>query len=267
MATISAKMVKELRDKTGAGMMDCKKALVAAEGDMEAALENLRKAGIAKAAKKASRTAKEGLIIIQLGDGAASAVEALCETDFVAKNDKFADFGRRVAASALALDIDGDVSEPINAEFKDELTEMVARIGENQQLRRVVRWANPNATYGSYLHMGGKIGVMVEVEGEADANLLTDICMHIAAFNPQYISQEDIPAEIIDKEKEIARAQMAGKPAEIIEKIITGKINKWYSEVCLMKQPWLRDDKSCLAKIARGITVKRFIRWAVGEEI
>ena len=267
MATISAKMVKDLRDKTGAGMMDCKKALVQADGDMDAALENLRKAGIAKAAKKASRTAKEGLIIIHLGDGAASAVEALCETDFVAKNEKFIDFGNRVAAAALALDADGDVSETINAEYKDELTEMVARIGENQQLRRAVRWANPNAQYGSYLHMGGKIGVMVEVEGEADEALLTDICMHIAAFNPQYISPDEIADEVLEKEKEIARAQMAGKPAEIIEKIIMGKINKWYSEVCLMKQPWLRDDKSCLAKIAKGITVKRFIRWAVGEDI
>lgn len=267
MATISAKMVKDLRDKTGAGMMDCKKALVDADGDMDAALENLRKAGIAKAAKKASRTAKEGLIIIKIGDGAASAVEALCETDFVAKNEKFLDFGNRVAETALAMDTDGDVSEAVNAQFKDELTEMVARIGENQQLRRAIRWANPDARYGSYLHMGGKIGVLVEVEGEADETLLTDICMHIAAFNPQFITEDQIAPETLEKEKEIARAQMAGKPPEIIEKIILGKINKWYSEVCLMKQPWLRDDKSCLAKIAKGITVKRFIRWAVGEDL
>jgi elongation factor Ts len=258
-------MVKELRDKTGAGMMDCKKALSEAAGDMEAALEHLRKAGIAKAAKKASRSAKEGLIFINIADGAASAVEALCETDFVAKNEKFVAFANRVAAEAVGMDVDGDVSEALNAQFKDELTEMVAKIGENQQLRRAIRWQG--AKYGSYLHMGGKIGVLVEVEGDADETLMNDICMHIAAFSPRFVDQDEITPEVIEKEKEIAAAQVEGKPANIIDKIVMGKINKWYSEVCLMKQPWLRDDKSCLAKIAPNLKVKRFIRWAVGEEL
>lgn len=265
MATITAAMVKELRDKTGAGMMDCKKALSDADGDMTGALEFLRKAGIAKAAKKAARSATQGLVVIEIGDGAATAVEVLCETDFVAKNERFVDFAGRVAASGLAMDTDGSVSDELNMKFKDELTEMVAKIGENQQIRRAVRWQG--ADYCSYLHMGGKIGVLLEYEGDAEQSLTKDVCMHIAAFSPRYVTPEEIPADVIEKEKEIAAAQVAGKPANIIDKIVMGKINKWYSEVCLMNQPWLRDDKSCLAKVAPNLKVRRFLRWAVGEEL
>lgn len=265
MATITAGMVKDLRDKTGAGMMDCKKALVEADGDMENALDFLRKSGIAKAAKKASRSATEGLIAIDIRDGAAAAVEALCETDFVAKNEKFVDFAGRVAASAVGMAADGDVSEAVNALYANELTEMVARIGENQQIRRAVRWHG--AQYGSYLHGGGKIGVLVEFEGKADADLVSDICMHIAAFSPRFVDKGDVSEAEIAKEREIAAAQVVGKPENIIDKIVAGKISKWYSDVCLMHQPWLRDDKSSLAKVAPNLKVKRFIRWAVGEEL
>jgi elongation factor Ts len=134
------------------------------------------------------------------------------------------------------------------------------------QLRRAAKWKT-SAKVGSYLHMGGRIGVMVEVDGEIADDIMADLCMHIAAFNPQYIDVDDIPAEAIEKEKEIAKAQMAGKPENIIENILVGKINKWYSEVCVTKQPWLKDDKSCFAKVAPKAQIKRFIRWQVGEEL
>ena len=134
------------------------------------------------------------------------------------------------------------------------------------QLRRATRWES-NGTCGSYLHMGGRIGVMVDVEGDASEETLNDICMHIAAFKPDYVSPEDIPAEVITKEKEIAEGQVAGKPPEIMEKIVTGKINKWYNEVCLNKQPWIRDDKMSVEKANSGLTIKRFLRWEIGEEI
>lgn len=267
MANIDAKMVKELRDKTGAGMMDCKKALVAADGDSEKAMEQLRKAGIAKAEKKASRSAKEGAVFVSISDDKAAAVEVLCETDFVARNEKFQNYSNELAAR-IASDFseDGDVSEKVAEMEKDTVTEMVARIGENMQVRRAVRW-DLTGKAGSYLHGNGRIGVVAEVEGECSDELLTDICMHIAAFAPAYITPDEIPAETIAKEKEIAAAQVQGKPENIIEKIVVGKINKWYTEVCLMKMPWIRDDKTCLEKVAPGLKVKRFIRWQVGEEL
>ena len=266
MANISAKMVKELREKTDAGMMDCKKALVEADGDMEKAIDILRKSGIAKAAKKSGRTVKDGKIIAAHDGNVGVMIEALCETDFVAKNEKFTDYINSVAANALKMDSEGDIAELINETEKDNLTEMIARIGENMQLRRAVRWVS-EGTCASYLHMGGRIGVMIDVEGSDDKETLSDICMHIAAFKPQFILPEDIPAEVIEKEKEIAAAQMEGKPAEIIDKIVSGKINKWYKEVCLMHQPWVRDDKQSVADANPGVKIKRFIRWEIGEEI
>jgi elongation factor Ts len=143
---------------------------------------------------------------------------------------------------------------------------MIAKIGENMQLRRAVRWVSEGKC-ASYLHMGGRIGVMVDVEGDVDDEALSSLCMHIAAFKPDYISPEDIPAEVIEKEKEIAAGQVAGKPADIIDKIVMGKINKWYNEVCLMKQPWIRDDKQSVEKANPGMKVKQFIRWEIGEEL
>ncbi len=265
MADITASMVKDLRDKTGAGMMDCKKALAEANGDMEAAIDCLRKAGIAKAAKKASRSATEGLVVIAIDKQSAAAVEALCETDFVAKNEKFVDFANRVVASAIAQPTDGDVAAAVNAEYNAELTEMVARIGENQQIRRAVRWQG--GKFASYLHMGGRIGVLVNYEGEAAPDQISDMCMHIAAFSPRFVTAADVPAELIEREKEIAAGQVVGKPANMVEKIVAGKIAKWYTEVCLVKQPWIRDDKTCLEKVAPKLMVKRFLRWAVGEEL
>jgi len=266
MANISAKIVKELREKTDAGMMDCKKALVEADGDMEKAIDILRKSGIAKAAKKSGRTVKDGKIVSAHKNNVGVMIEALCETDFVAKNEKFTEYIASVAEKSLDVDSEGDIVESVNESEKANLTDMIAKIGENMQLRRAVRWES-TGTCASYLHMGGRIGVMIDVEGADDQAALSDICMHIAAFKPQYIVPDDIPKDEIDKEKEIAAAQMAGKPAEIIEKIVLGKINKWFKEVCLMQQPWVRDDKMSVGKANPGITIKRFIRWEIGEEL
>ena len=264
MAQISAQLVKELREKTGAGMMDCKKALAEANGVISDAIDVLRKSGIAKAEKKAGRTAKEGTIASVVCDKCGVLAEILCETDFVAKNDKFISYTKELVDKVCALDAEGDVSEAINEVEKDNIISMIATIGENMQIRRAIRWTGKCA---SYLHMGGRIGVMIEVEGDADESALADICMHIAAFNPTYVRPEEIPAEVIEKEKEIHSAQLAGKPAAMVEKILVGKIEKWYKEVCLNKQPWVRDDKLSTEKANPNVKVNRFARWQVGEEI
>lgn len=267
MAQVTAQMVKALRDKTDAGMMACKKALVEADGNMDQAVDVLRKAGITKAAKKVGRSAKEGRVLVSTTDGVAASVELLCETDFVAKTSDFQEFGAALVERVVTnYDGDGDVSETVAAGENDALVQLIGKIGENMQIRRAARWQS-GGSFGSYLHMGGKIGVLVDVEGEENEAFLRDICMHIAAFNPKFVSQHDVPGDVIDKEKEIAAAQVEGKPANIIDKIVIGKINKWYSEVCLSKQAWIRDDKSCLAKVAPDLQVKRFLRWQVGEEL
>ncbi|MBR2373105.1 MAG: elongation factor Ts [Lentisphaeria bacterium] len=270
---ITAKMVADLREKTGAGMMDCKKALVAANGDMEAAVENLRKSGIAKAEKKSGRSTNQGKVWTGICDGckAGAMVEVLCETDFAAKTDRFGQLVTDVATAALKAGGDGCVAEAVNESAKEILTNAIATIGENMQIRRAVRYqGGDNSTFAGYHHMDGRVSVLVEFEGEVSDELKKDICMHIAAFSPRYISSEDIPAEVIAKEKEIAAAadpKLAGKPAEMLEKILAGKINRFYSEVCLMNQPWVRDDKTSLAKVQPGLKIKRFTRWMVGEEL
>jgi elongation factor Ts len=265
MTQISAKLVKELREKTGAGMMDCKKALKVANGVISDAIDELRKSGIAKAEKKAGRAAKEGMIASKVTDEAGVIAEFLCETDFVAKNERFVAYTKEMVEKIDELGGDGDLSEKINELEKDSIISMIATIGENMQLRRTVRWAGKCA---SYMHGGGRIGVMIEIEGDyADKTALADICMHIAAFNPQYISPDEISATVIEKEKEIHTAQLAGKPAAMIEKILIGKLAKWYKEVCLNKQPWVRDDKVSTEKANPNIKVKRFVRWQVGEEL
>lgn len=264
--TITAEMVKELRDKTGAGMMDCKKALTDAGGDMEKAIDNLRKSGIAKAEKKAGRTTKEGKIVACIKGGKGALVEALCETDFVASNEKFKNFIAALAERVLAVDGNGCVSEKVQELEKDNLVAMVATIGENMQLRRSAKWETAGKL-AAYLHMGGRIGVMIDVEGETDDATLNDICMHIAAFRPSYICSCCIPEEVLRREQEIAAAQVVGKPENIVAKIVEGKINKWYSDVCLVNQPWIKDDKTSLAKLKPNLKVKRFVRWEVGEEL
>ncbi|HBC85849.1 MAG TPA: elongation factor Ts [Lentisphaeria bacterium] len=267
MAEISALQVKELREKTGAGMMDCRKALVDTNGNMENAVDILRKSGAAKAEKKASRTVKEGIISSCISGNKGTLVEVLCETDFVAKNEKFREFVKGIASNTANIPGDGDVIAKVVEKEKEALTQNIAVTGENMQIRRAVKWES-KGTCAMYLHMGGKIGVMIDVEGNiSNTAALNDICMHIAAFKPQYLNPESIPADIITKEKEIAAAQLGDKPAAMLEKILLGKINKWYTEVCLTKQPWLRDDKQSVEKANPGVVIKRFLRWEVGEEI
>ena len=266
MANISALMVKQLRDKTDAGMMDCKKALTEANGDMDKAVDVLRKSGIAKAEKKSGRKVKEGKIVSYIDNNIGVLLEVLCETDFVANNEKFKNYANDVAKKAAALSEDGDISAQIAEQEQTNLTALIATIGENMQLRRVVRWSS-NGKCASYLHMGGRIGVLVDIEGEFTDEVPADLCMHIAAFKPRYVAPENIPAEIVAKEKEIAAGQVEGKPAEIIEKIVMGKINKWYKEVCLTQQAWIRDDKTSVAKANPGMVIKRFLRWEIGEEL
>jgi elongation factor Ts len=264
MAQISAQLVRELREKTGAGMMDCKKALVEANGDISAAVDVLRKSGIAKAEKKSGRSAKEGLISSIVSDNNGTLVEVLSETDFVAKNDKFQAYVADVTKKVSEFTNLNDVSAEINNLEKENLISLIATIGENIQIRRAAHWAGKCA---SYLHMGGKIGVMVEYKGDATKEALNDICMHITAFSPQYVRPEEISSEVTNKEKEIHSAQLAGKPAEMIEKILIGKLGKWHKEVCLNKQPWVRDDKLSVEKANPTISIKRFARWQVGEEL
>jgi len=234
---------------------------------MEKAIEYLRKTGAAKAEKKSGRAVKEGLIAAHIDSKLGALVEVLCETDFVAKNEKFRDFMRELAKMAAESQKDGDITDDIKIKANEKLTQMIAVIGENMQISRAIRWQSKNGLCAAYLHMGGKIAVMIEAEGVTEANILNDVCMHIAAFTPKYIAPENVPADVIAKEKEIAASQLGNKPPQILEKILEGKISKWYSEVCLMKQPWIRDDKISTEKAVPGLTVKRFIRWQVGESL
>ena len=269
MAAITAKMVSDLREKTGAGMMDCKRALTAADGDMELAIENLRKSGIAKAEKKSGRSTNQGKVWTKVSAESGVIIEMLCETDFAAKTPKFGALVDTLLAGADAM-AEGDITAALNEQEAAVITSHIATIGENMQLRRALKWQGGNSTFASYHHMDGRVSVMVEVEGETDAAFLNDLCLHIAAFNPRYISREDVPAEVIAKEKEIAAAadpKLANKPAEMLEKILGGKINRFYGENCLVEQPWVKDDKTTMAKLKPNAKVKRFVRWAVGEEL
>ena len=267
MATISAKMVKELRDKTGAGMMDCKKALVAVDGDLEAVIDELRKTGIAKAAKKAGRSTKEGATVIVVKDNVAVMVEALCETDFVANSGKFKDSVAEIAEKAFSYDADGDISDQIISDLSDDVKELVARLGENIQIRRVIRWVTTGGQFAVYSHGGGSIGCLAEVTGDFPVDELKFLGMHISASSPLYVQSTDVPAEFIEREKAIAAEQNAGKPANILEKILMGVIKKRTGEICLVDQPWIKDDKSTFTKTFPKAVVARFARFEVGEEI
>ena len=274
---ITASLVKELRERTGAGMMECKKALTETNGDIDAAIELMRKSGQAKAAKKAGRIAAEGLVVISpTDDGSRAAlVEVNCETDFVAKDDNFVSFADAVAARALASDVDTVedlVQQPLHA-GEDTTIEtareaLVAKIGENMTVRRFVRM-DASGTLGMYRH-GTRIGVLVDVVG-GDADLAKDIAMHIAASNPICVSYEDVPAGKLEQEREIFRAQAAesGKPADIVDKIVEGRVRKFYEEVTLVGQPFVKDPDTSVGKLLEkaGARVAAFHRFEVGEGI
>ncbi len=273
---ITASMVKELRERTGAGMMECKKALVETNGDLEAAVEHLRKSGQAKADKKAGRTAAEGRIVIRQDDSGRTAVllEVNCETDFVAKDENFTAFAEAVADRILKdrpADVDALLALPIDDSGKsieEARKELVAKIGENISVRRfaVVEADGP---LGLYLH-GQRIGVAVALEG-GDEALARDLAMHVAASRPLCISADELPAEVLEKEREIftAQARESGKPAEIVEKMVEGKLKKFIKEVTLLGQPFVKDPDQTVEQLLKGAGAKvmRMVRLEVGEGI
>jgi elongation factor Ts len=274
--SITAAMVKELRERTGSGMMECKKALTEANGDMELAIENMRKSGLAKADKKSGRTAAEGVIGIKVSDDAKIAVmvDVNCETDFVAKGEDFVNFVNNVTAALLTSDVGTDEQlqsmKLADGSMVDEVRRsLIAKLGENITIRRFVKYHTEQGGTASYLH-GSKIGVIVEL-AKADSELGKDIAMHIAASKPECVSEDQVPAELIEKEKEIFSAQAAesGKPAEIIEKMIGGRISKFLAEITLLGQPFVKDDKTTVGKLvaSKGNSVIRFARFEVGEGI
>ena len=274
MTEITASLVKELRERSGAGMMECKKALSEHGGDIEVAMEALRKSGLAKADKKAGRVAAEGRIVLAQDGGKAVLVEINSETDFVAKDENFLSFANSVAQSALASgsqDAEALKAAPLGGETVEAArAALIAKVGENVQVRRLVRVDSANTVAG-YVH-GGRIGVLVEVKG-GDAELAKGIAMHVAAMNPPYIAAGDVPADFIAKEKEIELAKMSdkdkAKPAEILEKIMSGKVAKIVNEVTLTGQPYALDTDKTVGQVlqAAKAEVVSMHRIAVGEGI
>ena len=264
MAEITAATVKALREKTGQGMMECKKALQETSGDMEAASDLLRKKGLVTAEKRAERETSEGLVGIQVADDASAGtmVEVHCETDFCARNDVF----QAMVADVLSM---ADQAEPGCVEATDAINESVqaalAKIGENMSYARGIKIAAPRV--GTYLHHNRKVGVIVGVDGEASDETLADLCMHIAFADPVGITVDDIPEDVVEKEKKFATQQAidSGKPPEIAEKIVSGKMRKFLSERALLEQPFVRDDKKKVKDILGGAAVTAFARFAVGE--
>ena len=271
---VTASMVKELRERTGAGMMECKKALVETDGDMDAAIEHLRKSGLAQADKKASRIAADGRIGLATSADMSKAVmvEVNCETDFVAKDGNFQAFTDAVAANALVAASDDMesllASESNGASLESARQALVTKIGENIQVRRLARMSGAE-TIGAYIH-GGHIGVLVGLQG-GDEELARDIAMHIAALNPQFIDVDDVPADVLEKEKQflIAQAADSGKPADIIEKMVEGRMRKHLASITLLGQDFVKDPDMTVAKLLKqnGASVKDFVRLVVGEGI
>ena len=265
MAEITASLVKELRERTGAGMMECKKALVEANGDIELAIDNMRKSGQAKAAKKAGRVAAEGVIIARVQNGFGVVVELNCETDFVAKDAGFLGLANEVADYAVAHK--GTSIEQLQAEFEEKRAALVAKIGENMTIRRVAYIEGD--VVGSYLH-GAKIGVLVAGKG-ADDELLKHIAMHIAASRPDYVNPNDVPADVVEHERNIQVdiAMQSGKPREIAEKMVEGRMKKFTGEVSLTGQPFVMVPSKSVGDLLKekGAEVSNFIRLEVGEGI
>lgn len=280
MAVITAGLVKELRERTGAGMMDCKKALMENDGDMDKAIDYLREKGIAKAVKKAGRIAAEGLIFdaVSADHKRAVLIEFNSETDFVAKNVEFKEFGKKLAEIAITNNV--KTIEALNeAEIEagktvaQAVTDLIAKIGENMNIRRIHETEAKDGFVATYSHLGGKLGVIVELSGEATESNITkarDIAMHVAAMDPKYLNSSEVTTADLEHEKEIARKQLEaeGKPAQIIEKILVGKMNKFYEENCLVDQIYVRaENKETVAKFAAPSTVLSFARYKVGDGI
>ncbi len=295
MATITANMVKELREMTGAGMMDCKKALTETDGDYDQAIEFLREKGLAKAEKKAGRVAAEGIVETKIKDGdqEAAIVEVNSETDFVARNEVFQTYVSQVAEQILdtdPADLDAFMAEPWAEDptqtVQEKLAAMIAKIGENMNIRRFEKISCPDGVIVSYIHGGGRIGVLVaaQTEDHSDAvkEALKNVAMQIAALNPQYISIDDVPEDYREHEKEVLIAQAKndpkneGKPDNIIEKMITGRLNKELKEICLLEQEYVKaENKETVAKyldavskeVGTPVVLKQFVRYETGEGI
>jgi elongation factor Ts len=264
MAEISAATVKALREETGQGMMECKKALQEAAGDIEAAKDILRRKGLATAEKKAGRATKEGLVAVSANPDRTSAAmaEVQCETDFCARNELFRKMAQSLAEMA-AKGADGEVQA--TDAMKAAVQDAIGKIRENVSYARGIRISAPRV--GTYVHHNGKVGVIVGVAGDIDDQTLADLCMHIAFADPIGISKDDIPAHLVEKETQFARQQAidSGKPPEIAEKMVMGKVNKYLAANALLEQPFVRDDKKKVKDILRGARVTTFARYAVGN--
>ena len=274
MAQISAQLVKQLRDMTGVGMMEAKKALVQTEGDIDAAVDYLRENGLAKAAKKADRIAAEGITNVLVDGNVAVVLEVNAETDFVAKNDKFQALVAKLSEVILAnkpanLEAALEIVTP-EGKVSDVIAEATTVIGEKISLRRfeIVEKSDADA-FGAYLHMGGRIGVLTVLEGSTDADAAKDIAMHVAAINPKYVDRSEVSADELEHEKKVLTEQALneGKPANIVEKMIAGRLNKFLAEISLNDQPFVKDPDTTVSKFAasKGGSVKLFHRYEVGE--
>ncbi|ALX47460.1 translation elongation factor Ts [Lentibacillus amyloliquefaciens] len=273
---ITAKLVKELRETTGAGMMDCKKALQETEGDMDKAVEFLRKKGMAKAAKKANRIAAEGLAHIEVDGNTAVLLEVNCETDFVTKNDQFKQLLDELGSHLVKQKpetVDEALAQPIHGDgdtVENYINATVGKIGEKISLRRFALMNKTDSdAFGAYLHMGGSIGALVLLEGTTDEELAKDIAMHAAAVSPRYVSRDEVPEEEVNSEREVLKTQALneGKPEHIVEKMVEGRLGKFYEEICLLEQDFVKDPDQKVKKFVsdKGAEVKTFARYAVGE--
>ena len=269
---IKASMVKELRDKTGAGMMDAKKALVETDGDMDKAIELLRQKGMASADKKMGRIAAEGVVASYIEGKNGAMVEVNCETDFVAKNEDFKDFANMMAKAVLKLN-PASVDELLAKDcpvckkpIEEVIKEKIAKIGEKITIRRFVRYS-VDGSVNTYIH-NGKIGVMLEVTGTPDESLTKDICLHIASNAPEFVSREEIPAEVIAEEKriEMGKEDLANKPEQIREKIVEGRVNKLMAQRCLLEQQFVKNPDLTIAQLIEGkCQIVKFDRYVLGE--
>lgn len=279
---ITPAMIKELRERTGVGMGKCKEALEAANGDMELAIENLRKAGMATAVKKEGRATNEGMIAVATKNSAVALVEVNAETDFVVKNDRFQQFLVSLAEeiaettpSSLEAFKNQKFSKDGRLTIEEYRTTLVQAIGENIQIRRLKLFKkDQNKSIGVYSHLGGKLVTVVEISGSnAEDNFAKEIAMHIAAASPEYLSEKDVPQTEIEKEKEIVKSQITGKPENVVNKIVEGKISSFFDAVCLLRQKYIKDDtlsiKDLVNKQAKAtgkpLEITGFLRWSVGQ--
>ncbi|WP_053366194.1 translation elongation factor Ts [Bacillus sp. FJAT-27245] len=274
---ITAQMVKELREKTGAGMLDCKKALQETEGDMEKAIDFLREKGIAKAAKKGDRIAAEGLAAIKVEGNNAVILEVNSETDFVAKNEGFQTLVQELA-SHLLTNKPASVEETLGQKMdngssvEEHINSAIAKIGEKLSLRRFeIKTKTDNDAFGAYLHMGGRIAVLSVLEGSADESVAKDVSMHIAALNPKYVSRDEVSADEIERERQVLTQQALneGKPENIVAKMVEGRLGKYFEDVCLLDQTFVKNPDQKVRQFveSKGATVREFVRYEVGEGI